>query len=202
MRWVTRRNAHIDRTACPWLIRRFIDSAAEFIFVPASTDPATVDGTAFDMRGAALTHRQGRCTFETFLTEYGLTGDAALVEMGRILREADVPPSRSRRREAEGIDAVIRGFQITTPDDQEKLRLTAPLYEALYAYCQRKVAQRPVRDGRPRPQLRYLQRVDAHLDEDGTPLASTTSERTAVEPRRDGKATAQKASSERSKAKH
>lgn len=176
MRWVTRRNAHIDRTACPWLIRRFVDPAAEFVFVPAGTDPSTVDGTAFDMRGAALSHDQGRCTFETFLGAYDLDDDPALVEMGRILREADVPPSRTRRREAEGIDALIRGFQLTTPDDQEKLRLTAPLYEALYAYCQRKVAQQPARDGRARPQLRYLQRVDAHLAEDDPPASTSPAE--------------------------
>jgi hypothetical protein len=169
MRWVTRRNAHIDRTACPWLIRRFLDPEAEFVFVAAGTDPSTVDGIAFDMRGAALSHREGRCTFETFLAEHGLDGDAALVEMGRILREADVPPARTRRREAEGIDALIRGFQLTTPDDHEKLRLTAPLYDALYAYCQQKVARQPARDGRPRPRLRYLERVEAHLAEDGAP---------------------------------
>jgi hypothetical protein len=130
MRWGTRRNAHIDRTACPWLIRRFIDPAAEFAFVPAGTDPANVDGIAFDMRGATLSHDQGRCTFETFLRTYDLEGDPALVEMGRILREVDVPPTRTCRREAEGIDALIRGFQLTTPDDHEKLRLTAPLYDA------------------------------------------------------------------------
>ena len=71
--------------------------------------------------------------------------------------------------EAEGIDALIRGFQLTTPDDHEKLRLTAPLYDALYAYCQQKVARQPARDGRPRPRLRYLERVEAHLAEDGAP---------------------------------
>ncbi len=170
MRWVTRRNAHIDRTACPWLIRRFIDPQAEFAFVSAGTDPDTLDGIPFDMRGAALSHQQGGCTFETFLAAYGLAGDAGLVEMGRILREADVPPSRTRRREAEGIDALIRGFQFTTPDDHEKLRLTGPLYDALYAYCQQKVARQIPRDGRPR--LRYLERVQAHLAEDG-PAAPT-----------------------------
>jgi hypothetical protein len=166
MRWVTRRNAHIDRTGCPWLIRRFIDPEAKFVFVPADTDPTTVDGTPFDMRGVRLGHREGRCTFETFLEEYRLTGDPALVEMGRILREADVPHSRTRRREAAGVDAIISGLQLTTPDDQEKLRLAAPLYEALYAYCRRKVEQQPARDSHPRPTLRYRQRVDAHLAED------------------------------------
>ena len=172
MRWVTRRNAHIDRTGCPWLIRRFIDPDAEFVFVPATTNPATVDGIPFDMRGVRLGHREGQCTFETFLAEYHLTGDPALVEMGRILREADVPHSRTRRREAAGIDAVITGFQFTTPDDQEKLRLTAPLYEALYAYCRRKLEQQPARDGRARPALRYRQRVEAHLAEDNAPAAA------------------------------
>jgi hypothetical protein len=173
MRWVTRRNAHIDRTSCPWLIRRFIDPDAEFLFVPGDTNPATVDGTPFDMRGVTLGHHKGRCTFETFLEVYNLTRDAALVEMGRILREADVPHSRTRRREAAGIDALIVGFQLTTPDDQEKLRLTAPLYDALYAYCRRKIEQQPPRDGRSRPRLRYRERVDAHLAED-TPPGSPT----------------------------
>ena len=171
MRWVTRRNAHIDRTGCPWLIRRFIDPTAEFVFVPADTNPADVDGTPFDMRGVKLGHREGRCTFETFLEEYDLTHDAALIEMGRILREADVPHSRTRRREAAGIDALVTGLQITTPDDQEKLRLTAPLYEALYAYCHRKVERQPARDSRTRPTLRYCQRVEAHLAEDTTPAS-------------------------------
>jgi hypothetical protein len=171
MRWVTRRNAHIDRTGCPWLIRRFIDPAAEFVFVPADTDLATLDGIPFDMRGVKLGHREGGCTFETFLAEYGLTSEPALVEMGRILREADVPPGRTRRREAAGIDALVTGFQLTTPDDQEKLRLTAPLYEALYAYCCRKIEQQSTPDGRTRPRLRYQQRVDVHLTEDTTPAA-------------------------------
>jgi hypothetical protein len=181
MRWITRRNAHIDRTGCPWLIRRFIDSAAEFVFVPADTNPAELDGIPFDMRGVSLGHREGRCTFETFLEEYNLTHDAALVEMGRILREADVAHSRTRRREAAGIDALIVGFQLTTPDDQEKLRLTAPLYDALYAYCRRKIEQQPVRDGRPRPRLRYRERVDAHLAEDAPPGSPTAASEDLLE---------------------
>lgn len=174
MRWITRRNAHIDRTGCPWLIRRFIDPAAEFVFVPADSDVSKMDGIAFDMRGAKLGHQDGRCTFETFLHEYDLTNDPALVEMGRILREADVPPSRTRRRESAGIDAVITGFQLTTPDDQAKLALTAPVYEALYAYCQRKLVQQEPRDSRPRPTLRYRQRVAAHLTEDPTTDTSSS----------------------------
>lgn len=166
MRWVTRRSAHVDRTACPWLIRRFIDPAAEFVFVPADTDPATLDGHTFDMRGGEFSHEGERCTFEVMVERYGLAADPALVEVGRIIRDADVPPSRARRAEGAGLDALIRGFQLSTPDDHEKLRLTAPVYDALYAYCQDKVAARRPSHGVPRPRLRYSQRVAEHLSRD------------------------------------
>ncbi len=166
MKWFTRRNLHIDRTACPWLIRRFIDPEAEFLFVEPSTDPATLPGPAFDMRGAEYSHTDGKCTFEAMLERHGLSKDPALVEMGRIIRDADVSPSRTRRPEAAGLDALLRGFQRTVPDDHEKLRLTAPLYDALYAYCQAKVATTPPKQGAPRPRLRYGRRVAEHLSED------------------------------------
>jgi hypothetical protein len=163
MKWITRRNLHIDRTACAWLIRRFIDLDAAFVFVPADTDPTTLDGHPFDMRGAEYSHEDGRCTFQVMVARHGLEHDAALVEMGRIILDADVPPSRTRRAESAGVAAVITGFQITVPDDEEKLRRTASLYDALYAYCQVKIADRPPNRGTPRPQLSYRRRVDAHL---------------------------------------
>lgn len=166
MKWITRRDAHVDRTACPWLIRTFIDPAAEFVFVPGEADPATLDGHTFDMRGAEYSHEGAKCTFEVVLERHGLGRDPALVEMGRILRDADVPPSRTRRPEAAGLDALIRGFQLAVPDDHAKLCLTAPLYEALYAYCRAKVAGRPPSQGTPRPRLRYSRRVQAHLEGD------------------------------------
>jgi hypothetical protein len=165
MRWITRRDAHVDRTACPWLIRRFIDQEAEFVFVAPDSDPATLDGHTFDMRGAEFGHEGVHCTFETLLGRFDLTNDPALVELGRIVRDADVPPSRTRRPEGAGLDAIIRGFQISTPDDHEKLRLTSPLYDAFYAYCQAKVAQPPPKQGAPRPRLRYARRIAEHLDE-------------------------------------
>jgi hypothetical protein len=166
MKWITRRNLHIDRTACPWLIRRYIDSAAEFAFVQPGTDPEMLDGHTFDMRGAEYTHAAGKCTFEVMLERHGLQQDPALAEMGRIIRDADVPPRRSRHPEAAGLDALIRGFQLTVPDDDEKLRLTAPIYDALYAYCQAKVSARPSKRGVPRPTLSYRRRMEAHLEED------------------------------------
>jgi hypothetical protein len=163
VRWVTRRNIHVDRTACPWLITHFIDPDAEFAFVPADTDPTTIDGRTFDMRGAEFGHEGTKCTFEVLVERSGLSHDPALVEMGRIIRDADVPPSRTRRPEGPGLDALIRGFQISIPDDHEKLRLTAPLYDALYVYCQTKVAEPPPKQGASRPRLRYSRRVAEHL---------------------------------------
>lgn len=166
MRWVTRRDLHIDRTASAWLIRRFIDPDAEFAFVAPDADPATLDGRTFDMRGAAYGHADGQCTFQVMVGHHGLAGDPALVELGRIILDADVPPSRRRRPEAAGIDALLRGFQLTVPDDDEKLCLTAPLYDALYAYCGAKVRAKPRSPQTPRPRLSYRRRVDAHLAEE------------------------------------
>ena len=166
MKWITRRSAHVDRTACPWLIQKFIDPAAEFVFVAPDTDLATLDGHTFDMRGAEYAHEDGKCTFQVMLERHNLGGDAALVELGRIIADADVPPSRTRRHESAGLDAIMRGFQLGVPDDHQKLRLTTPLYDALYTYCQAKVTRPRPPGGAPRPKLRYAQRVASHLEHD------------------------------------
>jgi hypothetical protein len=166
MRWITRRNAHVDRTSCPWLIRKFIDPQGEFAFVESTADLSKLDGHTFDMRGAEYGHEGDQCTFQVMVDRHALSGDAALVEMGRIIRDADVPPSRTRRQEAGGLDALIRGFQLSVPDDHEKLLLTRPLYDALYAYCRAKVAEARPSQGAPRPRLRYTQRVSSHLEHD------------------------------------
>jgi hypothetical protein len=166
VRWITRRHAHVDRTACPWLIRRFLDPEPEFVFVAPNTDLAGLDGHTFDMRNGEYSHEDVKCTFEVMVERHGLTSDPALVEMGRIIRDADVPPSRSRRPEGAGLDAVISGFQLSVPDDHEKLRLTAPLYDALYAYCQAKSAHKLPTSGTSRPSLHYRRRVARHLEGD------------------------------------
>jgi hypothetical protein len=166
MRWITRRNIHVDRTSCPWLIRKFIDPQAEFVFVEPNVDPTILVGHTFDMRGAEYSHEGEKCTFQVIVERHKLSRDAALVEMGRIIRDADVPPSRTRRNEAAGLDALIRGFQLTVPDDHEKLLLTRPLYDALYAYCQAKLDKQPPRQGTPRPRLRYSRRVATHIADD------------------------------------
>jgi hypothetical protein len=118
------------------------------------------------MHGGEYSHTEGKCTFEVMLERHGLTHDKALVEMGRIIRDADVPPRRTRRAESPGIDAVLRGIQLTIPDDYEKLRLTAPIYEGLYAYAQAKLAAQPPNTGVPRPRLGAIRRVDLHLSDE------------------------------------
>lgn len=165
MKWVTRSGLHVDRTACSWLITRHIDPTAEFVFVPASTDPATVEGHSFDMRAAEFTHENGMCTFEVLLHRHSLAGDVALRDMGRIIRDADVPARGRRQRESGGLDAIMRGFQLSVLDDYEKIRITAPVYDALYAYCQESIRDRPRSQAIPRPRLRYRQRLIAHLEE-------------------------------------
>lgn len=166
MRWITRQGLHIDRTASGWLIRTRIDPVAEFVFTPAGTVPATVEGHTFDMRDAEFGHEGTRCTFETLLHRFGLADDPALTEMGRIIRDADVPPSRTRRPEAAGLAALLTGFRLAVADDHEKLRVTAPVYDALYAYCQAKVAAKPPTHQTPRPRLGFARRVATHLESD------------------------------------
>jgi hypothetical protein len=166
MKWVTRRNIHVDRTSCPWLIRRFIDPQAEFVFIDPSADASTLDGHTFDMRGAEYSHEGDKCTFQVMVQRHGLDSDKALVELGRIIRDADVPPSRTRRQESAGLDALIRGLQLSVPDDHEKLLLVRPRYDALYTYCQAKIQAPCPQQGAPRPRLRYSQRVATHMEDE------------------------------------
>src|SRR5262245_40869292 len=109
MRWVTRAGMHVDRTACAWLIRSFVDPDAEFVFV-TDVDHAGDDGaTPFDIAGARFSHHDGDCTFEVLLRHYALT-DPALAALGRIVHEADIEDERYDAPEAPGLDAIIRGM--------------------------------------------------------------------------------------------
>jgi len=117
-----------------WLIRRFIDLDATFIFVD-DQDDAPSDATPFDMRGAALSHHDGGCSFETFLRRYELT-DPALAEIGQIVHEADLRDERFDAPEAPGLDVLIRGLSMTL-DDERLLEVTGPLFDGLYAFKQR-----------------------------------------------------------------
>lgn len=135
MRWATRTGVHVDRAASAWLIRRFIDPDAEFLFVDDPDDvPAGV--TPFDMIGVDLTHHGDRVTFETILDRYDL-GDPGLHDLGRIVHEADVADDLYDAPEATGLDALIRGLSMTQADS-EVLRLTGPLFDGLYAWLSRR----------------------------------------------------------------
>jgi hypothetical protein len=134
MRWSTRAGVHIDRAACAWLIRRFIDPDAQFVFV---TDPIEVpsNATPFDMRGARLGHHGQDCSFETILSRYELT-DPVLWRIAQIVHEADLDDERYDAPEAAGLDAVLRGLSMIRGDD-EVLALTGPMFDGLYEYYRR-----------------------------------------------------------------
>ncbi|MHB8375723.1 MAG: chromate resistance protein ChrB domain-containing protein [Dehalococcoidia bacterium] len=134
MKWATRAGCHIDRAACAWLIRRFIDPQAEFLFVE-DPDQIPEDATAFDVRGALLSHHGGDCTFERTLAHYDLD-DPALVDIGRIVHEADLADERYDAPEAPGLDVVVRGMSMLV-SDQEILDLSAPMFDGLYEYRRR-----------------------------------------------------------------
>jgi hypothetical protein len=139
MKWITRENAKVDRVACPWLIRRFIDTDAEFLFVPASRVVAVgrdEGAIPYDVPGVQFGHNQGRCSFESLLGHHGLNKDPALVALGRIVHAADIPEDDSVSSEGAGLRAIAHGFSLLHgTDDQAKIKLETPLYDALYAWC-------------------------------------------------------------------
>jgi hypothetical protein len=142
MRWVTREKAKVDRIACPWLIRRFVDSDAEFVFLPHDTDwSAVTDGVVFDVPGAELGHHGEYCSFDAIITRYRLDKDRALVELGKIVRAADTP-RKDWAPEGIGLEAIADGFRRTSSDDFENMRRQFAVYDALYAHCQAKLARK------------------------------------------------------------
>jgi hypothetical protein len=132
--WATRTGVHIDRAACAWLIRRFIDPEARFVFVD---DPADVpaEATPFDMRGAELSHHGQDCTFETMLKHYDLA-DPVLWDIARIVHEADLDDERYDAPEAPGLDVLLRGLSMVR-GDEEVLAISGPLFDGLYEYRSR-----------------------------------------------------------------
>ncbi|MBI4336817.1 MAG: chromate resistance protein [Chloroflexi bacterium] len=138
MKWVTRSGAKVDRVACPWLIRRFIDPEAQFLFVPTAQVLETArreGGRSFDAEGADYTHRGNDCTFETLIKEFHLE-DSALQRLARIVHGADIPHDINTTPESAGLRALAEGLAQVCLDDQKKLEVMSPLYDALYAYCE------------------------------------------------------------------
>jgi hypothetical protein len=134
MMWATRSGVHVDRAACAWLIRRFIDAEALFVFVD---DPAEVPGkaTPFDMRGVELSHHGGDCTFETMLRRFELE-DPVLWELARLVHEADLADDRFEAPEAPGLDVVCRGLSMVASDDTV-LDVTGRVFDGLYEFRRR-----------------------------------------------------------------
>ena len=143
MIWITRSHVHVDRVACPWLITRFIDNEAEFLFVPRSQieKVAKENGAIpFDAPGAELGHVGGRCSFESILLKYELK-DPALLRMAQIIHAADVSEDIDTEPVARGLEAIASGFSLRFPDDEENLAHQLDVYDALYAWCRLQVAK-------------------------------------------------------------
>jgi hypothetical protein len=137
MRFVTRKNAAVDRVACPWLIRRFIDPDAEFLYVEPSEVAEVKDAIPYDVEGVELGHVDGRCSFESILLKYGLE-DPALQRMAKIVHAADVEADVHTVPEGAGLKAIAMGFRRIYGDrDQEKLEAQMAIYDALYEWCQK-----------------------------------------------------------------
>ena len=134
MKWATRSGVHIDRAGCAWLIRRFLDPDATFVFV-ADPDLVPADATAFDIRGTELSHHGGDCTFETILRRYELT-DPVLWRIAQIVHEADLDDARFDAPEAPGLDVVLRGLSMTC-SDETTLQVAGAVFDGLYEFFRR-----------------------------------------------------------------
>ncbi len=142
MKWVTREQARVDRVACPWLISRFVDPEPVFLFVPANVVMEVArreSAIPYDVPGAELGHHGDRCSFDAFLATYGLE-EPALHALAEIVRGADTD-ARELTRESWGLYAVASGFREISRDDHENLARQFPVYDALYAYCRRGLAE-------------------------------------------------------------
>jgi len=142
VKWVTRERPKVDRIACPWLIKRFVDREAEFLYVPGDQVLAVAEreeATPFDVPGVELGHHGEECSFDAIVRAYSLT-DPALARLALIVRGADTD-AKDLAPESRGLEAIAEGFQLAYLDDQAQLAAELPVYDALYAYCRRRVAE-------------------------------------------------------------
>jgi len=143
MKWITHEHVKVDRVACPWLIRKFVDPKAEFLFVPMDKVMEVAEkekATVFDGRGVELGHQGKECSFEAVLKKYGLTKDPALVLLGKIVNGADTDNSLWNQPVGPGLNAIAEGFRnLGYKDDMQVNRAEWIVYDALYVYCQEMV---------------------------------------------------------------
>ena len=132
-KWVTRKDIYIDRIASSWLIRRFVDPKAKYVFLSKSTDKVPKDTLPFDMYGAEFTHHGDDCTFETLIKVFGLK-DAALQPIAEIVHDIDLKDNKYGRREAEGIDRIITGLSQKLRNDNKLLEKGLEIFDALYSF--------------------------------------------------------------------
>jgi hypothetical protein len=138
VKWITRERPKIDRIACPWLIRRFVDKDAEFLYVPSQAVMKIARETGaipYDVPGVELTHEGPLCSFDAFIKKYDLGSDAALVKLAEIIRAADTD-TLEKSQQAPGLLAITLGLGANFPNDYELLRVGMIIYEALYTWCQ------------------------------------------------------------------
>ena len=143
MLWITRAHVKVDRIACPWLITRFIDSEAEFMFVAKTEIDRLVEETGaipFDAPGVELGHKDGRCSFESIMKNYDLTYPA-LLRLAKIVHAADVSADIDTDPIGRGLDAIATGYRLRFPDDRENMAAQFDVYDALYAWCQLETAK-------------------------------------------------------------
>lgn len=138
MKWITRSHVHVDRVACPWLITRFIDNEAEFLFVPVSQLEKVARETGaipFDAPGVELGHdSEGRCSFESIIRKYELK-EPGLLRLADIVHAADVSADIDTDPIARGLEAIASGYSLRFPEDTENLEHQFEVYDALYAWC-------------------------------------------------------------------
>jgi hypothetical protein len=142
MKWVTRENANVDRVACPWLIKRFIDKDAEFLFVPRDQVLEVAkkeDAHSYDADGAEFGHKGNKCTFDALVEVYELD-DPALLMVAKIVNGADTSNPEAPPESA-GLKAIAYGFALTVSDDHRKIELETPMYDGLYEWCKRRLSK-------------------------------------------------------------
>ena len=149
MKWVTRSHVHVDRVACPWLITRFVDSEADFLFVPSNQIEQVVKETGaipFDAPGVELGHHggagasPGRCSFESIILKYGLK-EPGLLRLAQIVHAADIAEDIDKDPIARGLEAIASGYSLRFPEDLENMEHQFEVYDALYAWCRLQVAK-------------------------------------------------------------
>ena len=146
MKWITREHPRVDRVACPWLVEKFVDKNAEFVYVPADQVMAEArkqGATPYDVKDVELGHRGAECSFDAFVRKYGLVTDPAMAYMAKVIRGADTA-DKSVTPESQGIEAILDGLRhLHYPDDQKQREASRPVLDALYAYCQKRAEAAP-----------------------------------------------------------